>query len=400
MKKIAIFCHGVPNLESNQPNADVLMHAQKLVNEGYNVKIICIYNETYQSDETQEYYKNFNEKKINIEIFIIKPKLNSLKKKITNRLKFKLYPNLIDNELLFERDLILKDYQPDLIINFFERAIELNRSLKIKKINFLSIPLDYIEILRIKLMNKIKFNINFLNSIFFVIVYKLKIKYLLNDAMINFISCPQSYKIYIKKKIKNLNYFFPLNRKKPRNNNSKNQLLMIGNLKSSFVIDGLKQLNEKLIFELEQLRKDFNFDIIIIGKFEEEKNKYKNLINKKWIKFEGWAENVDKYFVDSVALLVPSVYRLSVRTKILDAFSCGLPVITYEANNFDKDIFKNNENIVCAETNDDLIIGLRNILSNKIFRKYISENSLRKYSEKVNVEKTIRQNIELIKNIL
>ena len=39
MNKIAIFCHGVPNMNSNQPNADALMHAEKLADEGFQVKI-------------------------------------------------------------------------------------------------------------------------------------------------------------------------------------------------------------------------------------------------------------------------------------------------------------------------------------------------------------------------
>ena len=400
MNKIAIFCHGVPNMNSNQPNADALMHAEKLANEGFQVKIYCIFNEIYQSDETQEYYKKFNEERSDIEINILNPKLNSFLKKLLNRVKLKLYPNLIDKNLILERDRMLNEFKPDLIINFFERAIELNRSVKIKKVNFLSIPLYQIELLRIKLQKKTKINFHLINSIIFIIVYRIKIKYLLNDAKINFISCPQSYEIYRKLKIYNLKFFFPLNRKKPKNIGNKNYLLMIGNLKSTFVIDALKQLNNVLIFELENLRKSYEFEILIIGKFKEEKKKYKNLLNKDWVKFKGWVDDVDKYFIDSMALLVPSKYKLSVRTKILDAFSSGLPVITYKGNNFDDTLFKNNENIVCAENNDDLIIGLRNIIFNKEFRKYISDNSFKKYFEKINVDKTIMQNIESIKNIL
>ena len=400
MNKIAIFCHGVPNMNSNQPNADALMHAEKLANEGFQVKIYCIFNEIYQSDETQEYYKKFNEERSNLEINILNPKLDSFQKKLLNRVKLKLYPNLIDKNLILERDRMLNEFKPDLIINFFERAIELNRSVKIKKVNFLSIPLNQIELLRIKLQKKTKINFHLINSIIFIIVYRIKIKYLLNDAKINFISCPQSYEIYRKLKIYNLKFFFPLNRKKPKNIGNKNYLLMIGNLKSTFVIDALKQLNNVLIFELENLRKNYEFEILIIGKFKEEKKKYKNLLNKDWVKFKGWVDDVDKYFIESMALLVPSKHKLSVRTKILDAFSSGLPVITYKGNNFDDTLFKNNENIVCAENNDDLIIGLRNIIFNKEFRKYISDNSFKKYFEKINVDKTIMQNIESIKNIL
>ena len=175
---------------------------------------------------------------------------------------------------------------------------------------------------------------------------------------------------------------------------------MIGNLKSTFVIDALIQLNNKLIFELENLRKNYEFEIVIVGKFKEERKKYKNLLNKDWIKFKGWVDDVDNYFKDSLALLVPSKYKLSVRTKILDAFSSGLPVITYIGNNFDENLFINNENIICADNAESLIVGLRNILINKEFRKYISNNSFKRYSEKINVDKTLQQNIESIKNIL
>ncbi len=399
MNKIAIFCHGVPNLNSNQPNADTLMHAQKLAKLGYKVKIVSIFNEIYQSDVTQEYYKKFNEKN-NLEIHIINPKFNSIKKKILNRINLKLYPNLIDSTLIKERDNFLNKYKPDLIINFFERAIELNSSIKIKKINFLSIPLDLVEILRFRLLKISDFKLSILNSLFFLIVYKLKIKYLLNDAEINFISCPQSFKVYQNRNIKNLEFFFPLNRVKPKNQFKKKQLLMIGNLKSTFVVDALRLLNEKIIVELEHIRKEYPFEIIIIGKFLEEKEKYKNLLNKKWIKFKGWIDDVDDYFKDSAALFVPSQNKLSVRTKILDAFSSGLPVITFEANNFDKDLFKNNENIICAKSIDDLIIGFRNILTNDDFREYISKNSYKIYNEKINVDKTINNNIDLIKKIL
>ena len=109
-----------------------------------------------------------------------------------------LYPNLIDKKIIAERDRLLNEFKPDLIINFFERAIELNKSIKKikKKINFLSIPLHQIEVLRLKLQKLIKLDFQFINSIIFIIVYKIKIKNLLNDAEINFISCPQSYETY------------------------------------------------------------------------------------------------------------------------------------------------------------------------------------------------------------
>jgi hypothetical protein len=47
MSKIAIFCHGVPNLDSNQPNADTLMHAKKVSSSGHEVKIYPFITEIF-----------------------------------------------------------------------------------------------------------------------------------------------------------------------------------------------------------------------------------------------------------------------------------------------------------------------------------------------------------------
>ena len=76
---------------------------------------------------------------------------------------------------------------------------------------------------------------SFLNSLIFIISYKLRFKYLVNDAKINFISCPQSYDVFKKRKINNLRFFFPLNRIKPKNLPKNKQLLIIGNIKSTLV---------------------------------------------------------------------------------------------------------------------------------------------------------------------
>ena len=89
-----------------------------------------------------------------------------------------------------------------------------------------------IKILRIKLNLKKIFSFSFVNGIIFILVYKLILRNMLKDSLINFISCPQSFDIYINKKINNLKFFFPLNRPKPKNISKNKTLLMIGNLKN------------------------------------------------------------------------------------------------------------------------------------------------------------------------
>ena len=201
-------------------------------------------------------------------------------------------------------------------------------------------------------------------------------------------------------KIKNLKFVHPLNRIKKKNiNTKKNTILMIGSLKSTFVVDGLQNLNDNLIKDLEDLRNEVDFEINIIGKFTSEKTKYPNL-NKSWIKYLGWIDDVNPYFKESCMLLVPSQYKLSVRTKILDAFSAGLPVVTYENNNFDKKLFLKNENTILAENKYSLIEGIKKLLIDDNFRSKISNNSFKTYHLNVDPHKIIANNIGVVNNAL
>ena len=77
-----------------------------------------------------------------------------------------------------------------------------------------------------------------------------------------------------------------------------------------------------------------------------------------------------------------------------------MPVVTYQANIFDKDLFENNKNIVCANDKDGIILSLRKILTNDHFRSYISKNSFEIYKNKININKTINNNSKLIESFI
>ena len=49
---------------------------------------------------------------------------------------------------------------------------------------------------------------------------------------------------------------------------------------------------------------------------------------------------------------------------------------------------------------DEIIVGLRSILTDDNFREYISKNSYKTYYEKINIDKTINKNINLIKRLI
>ena len=218
MKKVAIFCHGVPNLESNQPNADVLMHAIKLKKVYEEVRIFSIFNTIeYQSNKGQLIYKKNLLDKYKIKIHIIyNNSRKSLFETIINKFSFKLYPNVIDNQIIKRSKKYLKVYKPNIIINFFERAIEINEKSELPTINFLSIPLHLVENLRRKLSINNFFSFRYVSSFLFGVLFKLTFKKKTNKALLNFISCKESYEHYKKMKIKNLKFIYPLNRIKKK----------------------------------------------------------------------------------------------------------------------------------------------------------------------------------------
>lgn len=396
--KIAITTFGMPNLESAQSNADPLLYASKLKKK-HTVKIFVISNHIFfQSIKSELFYKKIIEKKYDIPVTLVKFKnynlLNKIYNKIININPFWQFEDR--NKILIKK---IHNFKPDIIFNFLERAIVATQEIKIKKINYLGIPPNLVEKYRKKFFKP--WNVlKILNSKIFLFKYEIFKKKIYNSQSHNLCLCDQSYNEY-KKYVKKIKLIKPLSIKKKLNKLKKNkvqQILMIGNLRSSFVHDGLEQL-VKLKNDLEKIYQNKEFKINIVGKFQPENWIFQELKNFRWINFVGWVENVNHFFSNSDFLLVLNINKLGVRTKILDSLSCGLPVLTFKSNIFKNSKFLNMNNMLIAKNKKDMLKKFNLLLFNYKIKKKIHENSLKLYNRNYEVSKIIKNTEKIITSL-
>ena len=125
----------------------------------------------------------------------------------------------------------------------------------------------------------------------------------------------------------------------------------------------------------------------IIGKGTEQLN-----TNEASIFLEGFVKDLEQHCISVGTLVTPIVSGSGVRIKILEMMSLGIPVITTEKGAQGID-YKNNNCLMIANTDKEIIDACIEISSNKNLRKeigmnaksYISEHhSFSNISEKLN----------------
>lgn len=396
--KIAITTFGVPNLESAQANADPLLYALRLKKK-HRVNFFVISNDIfYQTNKKENYYKNQIEKKYGLKVNLIKLKKYNFFYKIINKfLNLDPFWQYQDKENIFKKK--IEEYNADLIFNFLDRAITVTKNINIKKVNYLGVPLNLVENYRQKFFLPFSI-IKKINSWIFLIKFNRIKKKIYNQASLNFCLCSQCYNEY-KPYVKNLKLTQPLSIKKTKNvidkNNKITKILMIGNLRSSFVHDGLVQL-VSMRKDFEKIYHQKKFIITIVGAFRTQKKIYDKLKAYKWIKFVGWKKNVNSFLKDSDFLLVLNINKLGVRTKILDALSSGLPVLTYKNNIYFDSKFKDKENMLIAKNQIEIIKKFQLLLTNKKLKKKIHKNSFNLYKNYYDVNKIIYKNQKIIEH--
>lgn len=405
-KKILITCFGLPNNSSEQSNNDPLLYANFLKKNKFQVEFLCISNSITSStnEKNSKIYKKLNQTyKVNL-IKIKNNKLSNLIQKLKILFsKKKVNFNLNDIDFIKIRKKITEK-NPDLIINFSEITLIALYKLDYKVVNYAFLDREKIEKIKIKQFFK---DINFtnilkiFNSFLFIITYK-KIRnkiYSFPIANIYPGSDPPKYlgkKLILSMPLVNNNKFQEKERKIQKNNI---QILMIGNNRSTIVIDGLYELSENLINDISNLQKKNKFKINIVGKFLPPKKILKKL-NLDWIKFHGWIKNIDDFYNKSYILLAPNKVSIGVRTKILDAMRYGTPVLSYNSSNFNNSGFKNNENILMAKNSNEMKINIQKIIDNPELAKKISKKSKLLFKRRYNNEKNIKKTINKIFNLI
>jgi len=152
-----------------------------------------------------------------------------------------------------------------------------------------------------------------------------------------------------------------------------------------FIIPFIKINLKKLIFH--QIR--------IVGA---KSNLTKEIESKKysWINVTGWIDDISKEFCKNKLMIIPNDNVMYTRTRIYQAFSCGLPVLTHIANTkYDKKLI-HNKNILIAKNFKEFNQLFLLALSGKVNLTKISKNSRDLFEKYYDINKIIDKIYKLI----
>jgi glycosyltransferase involved in cell wall biosynthesis len=125
------------------------------------------------------------------------------------------------------------------------------------------------------------------------------------------------------------------------------------------------------------------FKLMVVGKWSEAN---KNIFRKKeFIQFEGFVEDIDKVF-ENATLLVPLRIGSGIRTKILEAFAMGVPVIA-TALGCEGLEAQDGKEIMIADDRDQFVASIERIVNDKDFtnnmRRRAQQLATKKYAQSV-----------------
>ena len=407
---VTLISDGIPNISSEQANNDPWIFSNEFKRRRIKVDYICLVNKDLNTSALK-FQKLLNLFKSNFK------NLNSIKiityekKNFIEKFKYFLLRVISSNNNFFYGSEKLsnntiqhvKKLNNKIVLCFYELPISLVSSInnEFSVFNYLGAYRKKVEIQRLLNLCKKSLLGNFF-SIINCLTYIIKInsiyKKILKGSKKNF--CPSFDTVTDLKKInvKNLYYSKPLSKNLGylKKNNSSSVVLLIGNLRSSFMVNSLIELSNNLISGLLKIKKKNKFKVRIVGKFKPS-FEIQSKLNYNWIKFTGWVKNSDLEYKNAKYLFTPNTYALSARTKIIEAMSCGTIVLTYEQNI--KGILqkmKNYENILIAKNADMFIKHFKMILQDSKMQKKISKNARKIYEKYYNPSKIIKTNVDLI----
>ena len=407
---VTLISDGIPNISSEQANNDPWIFLNEFKKRKIKVDYICLVNKDLNTSSLKfkkllnlfkSNFKNLNSIKIityKKKNFIEKFKYFLLRVTSNNNNYFYGSEELSKNTVQCVRKLNNK-----VVLCFYELPISLVCSInnEFSVFNYLGAYRKKVEIQRLFNLCKKSLLRNFfsiVNCLIYIIKINLIYKKILKNSKKNF--CPSFDTVTDLKKIniKNLYYSKPLSKNLGylKKNNSSSVVLLIGNLRSTFMVNSLIELSNNLITGLLKIKKKNSFKIRIVGKFKPS-FQIQNKLNYDWIKFTGWVKNSDFEYKNAKYLFTPNTFALSARTKIIEAMSCGTIVLTYEQNI--KGILqkmKNNENILIAKNADMFIRQFKMVLQNSKLQKKISKNARKIYEKYYNPSKIIKKNVDLI----
>lgn len=164
---------------------------------------------------------------------------------------------------------------------------------------------------------------------------------------------------------------------------NKKTLLYVGRLIERKNVD-------KIIYAYEQLRKDYNLELIIVGDGPE-RNKLE-LISNNCI-FTGTVSNTEDYYKKADIFISPSAYGEGLQGTILEAMSSGMIVVATDTQ-INRELLNNNRGFVIEPKLESLIKGIKEALQVSDYAKTSKENRnyvLNNYNWQIKVKKILEE---------
>ena len=160
-------------------------------------------------------------------------------------------------------------------------------------------------------------------------------------------------------------------------------LLHLGSTNSILTYSSLKFILKVLFNKLPSNILD-NIQLTVVGNNPDAS--YSNKIKKcaisyKQVNFEGFKKNIEPYFKSNDLQIVATQYASGIRTKIIESFAHGLPIISSEIGARGLYGLKNKKNILLFKNENHFAEIFNDILHNSIDLDLISANARQLYDK-------------------
>ena len=161
-------------------------------------------------------------------------------------------------------------------------------------------------------------------------------------------------------------------------------LLHLGSTNSILTYSSLKYILRVLFKKLPSKILN-NIQLTVVGNNPDApySNKIKKYaISYKQVTFEGFKKNIEPYFKSNDLQIVATEYATGIRTKIIESFAHGLPIISSEIGARGLYGLKNKKNILLFKNENDFAEIFNDIFHNSIDLDSISANARQLYDKK------------------
>lgn len=181
-------------------------------------------------------------------------------------------------------------------------------------------------------------------------------------------------------------------------NKQKLKIIHLGSLNSIITYSSLSNFFKKILPRLNSIDHE-KIELLVVGDSTVGERSKKILELSKsysFVKIFGYHKDLTTVFKEAHCQLVASSISIGARTRIIESFGYGIPVLSTVSASKGIHGLKHMDNILLGKDNQEMALLIKGILSNDISLKDISKNSIEFFNENFNLKK----NSKLLSNFI